>query len=109
MGDQSNEMNYYSIAACQLGLMGLQYDGEPARHFNPEKTVSRAEFGTVFSRLLRGGENNGNKDCRYCPHLNALKENSIMNMIENPLENVELRGYVMLMMQRAASIKEIVN
>jgi hypothetical protein len=43
----------YIIQACELGLMGIHSDGTPLSAFMPEKTVSRAEFGTVLSRLLR--------------------------------------------------------
>lgn len=77
--------------ACYLGLMGLEYDGRPARNFMPEQYVTRAEFGTVFSRLLFGGKYNGNSDCRYCRHLEALKKNDVMNMIDNAMEYIELR------------------
>jgi len=80
--------------ACQLGLMGVGIDS-----FNPNGLVTRAQFGTVLSRALYGDVyNDGNP--YYVNHLNALKDAGIMNYIDNPNQN-EIRGYVMLMMQRA--------
>lgn len=98
------EMKYYTQLACKLGLMGYESDGiQVAKQFNPEKEVSRAEFGTIFSRVLFGLKNNvptNQTDVpRYRRHLNALKNNSIMNNITPTL--IELRGYVMIMMMRS--------
>lgn len=80
--------------ACQLGLMGVGID-----NFNPNGLVTRAEFGTVLSRALYGDANNGGTPY-YADHLAALKDAGIMNNIDTPTQ-LEVRGYVMLMMQRA--------
>jgi len=80
--------------ACQLGLMGVGIE-----KFNPNGIVTRAEFGTVLSRALWGEENNGGNPY-YAKHLQALKDEGIMNKIDNP-NMKEVRGYVMLMMMRA--------
>jgi len=80
--------------ACQLGLMGVGIE-----KFNPNGIVTRAEFGTVLSRALWGDEYNG-ADPYYKDHLQALKDEGIMNIIDNP-NMKEVRGYVMLMMMRA--------
>jgi len=101
MDNKTYESQYYAQAACELNLMWLEFDGSPARYFNPDGIVNRAEFGTVFSRLLRWWLYNGNSDCRYCWHLNRLKKDGIMTQIDNPLESSELKWYVMLMMERA--------
>lgn len=81
--------------ACQLGLMGVGID-----NFNPNGLVTRAEFGTVLSRALYGDANNGGTPY-YADHLAALKDAGIMNNIDTPTQ-LEVRGYVMLMMQRAS-------
>ena len=81
--------------ACQLGLMGVGIT-----NFNPYGLVTRAEFGTVLSRALYGDTYNGGNPW-YADHLNALHEAGIMNNISNPMM-LEVRGYVMLMMQRAS-------
>lgn len=80
--------------ACQLGLMGVGIE-----KFNPYGIVTRAEFGTVLSRALRGDKYNGATPY-YADHLSALEDAGVMNNISNP-SAVEVRGYVMLMMQRA--------
>jgi len=53
MKNQSEEMKSYAQLACQLGLMG-----QGITNFRPDDVVTRAEFGTVVSRMLRGNENN---------------------------------------------------
>ncbi|HRX63959.1 MAG TPA: hypothetical protein P5060_02545 [Candidatus Absconditabacterales bacterium] len=80
--------------ACQLGLMGVGVD-----NFDPYGIVDRAQFGTVLSRALYGDMYNG-ADPYYADHLEALQDAGIMNNISNPMAP-EVRGYVMLMMQRA--------
>jgi hypothetical protein len=62
--------------------------------------VTRAQFGTILSRTLRGDKNNG-WNIYYKKHLDELKENGIMTKINTPLAK-ELRGWVMLMLQRTA-------
>jgi len=74
--------------------MGIGID-----EFNPNGMVTRAEFGTVFSRALFGDIYNGSNPY-YKDHLQALKDAGIMNDISNPNAR-EIRGYVMLMMKRA--------
>ena len=94
LAGQTEEMKGYIEESCQLGLMGVGI-----KAFNPNGAVTRAQFGTVLSRVLRGDENEGG-DPYYAKHLEALKDAGIMNNISNPMAN-EIRGYVMLMMMRA--------
>ena len=82
--------------ACQLGLMGVGINA-----FNPNGIVTRAQFGTVLSRALYGDEYNVDTNPYYAEHLAALKDAGVMNNISNP-DAAEVRGYVMLMMQRAS-------
>ena len=86
--------------ACQLGLMGVGI-----KNFNPNGIVTRAEFGTAFSRALNANDADklaemNKADPYYKEHLNFLKEEGIMNNISDP-NMVEVRGYVMLMMMRS--------
>lgn len=103
MEDQSSEMKFYSKIVCQLWLMGLKSDGiTPLKSFDPNSFVTRAQFGTILSRLIFGDVYNikeGEEIVWYQKHLNALKENKIMNKIENP-DMIEMRWWVMLMLQR---------
>ena len=87
----------YAETACQLGLMGVGTNGI----FNPNGVVTRAEFGTVLSRVLWGDTYNATEGgVWYAGHLTALKAADIMNDISNPTMK-EVRGYVILMTQRA--------
>ncbi len=99
IAETSEEMKFYMKISCQLGLMGLNADGTPNTFFTPDGQVTRAQFGTMLSRLLYGNLNNGKPGQRYEAHLNALKAAGIMNKITFP-EMLEMRGRVMLMMMR---------
>lgn len=52
LAGQTQEMKDYIEESCQLGLMGVGITA-----FNPNGAVTRAQFGTVLSRVLRGDEN----------------------------------------------------
>jgi hypothetical protein len=78
--------------------MGLNTDGTIDTVFNPNEVITRAQFGTILSRVLRGDIYNGG-EIYYKKHLDALKEAGIMNKIDTPLAK-ELRGWVMLMLMR---------
>lgn len=93
ISDQSIEMKFYINLSCQLWLMWQNLS-----NFNPTWVVTRAQFGTMLSRVLRWDKyNNGSP--YYQNHLNALKNTSIMTKIDEPYSN-ELRGRTMLMMLR---------
>ncbi len=104
MKDQSLEMQYYAELSCKLGLMWLTSDGFPNTVFNPNATVTRAQFWTMLSRLLYGNKYNKPAvgEDYYTPHLKALQKAGIMKNISMPW-NYELRWYVMIMMERIAN------
>lgn len=83
MNNESDEMKFYAGLACQLGLMGLNDQGSANETFNPNETVTRAQFGTVLSRLIRQDKNNGGTPY-YAKHLQALKTAGIMTKIDTP-------------------------
>jgi hypothetical protein len=89
-------MKDYATKACQLGLMGMDMD-----YFQPYLTVSRAQFGTILSRLLWQTTYAGGK-YYYIKHLQALKDNGVMNDITDPEQKQELRQRVRLMLMRSA-------
>ena len=94
VANQTEEMQGYIKEACQMGLMG-----QGITAFNPNGVVTRAQFGTVLDRVLNGTANDGGTPY-YTAHLNALKDAGVMTNIATP-NAPEVRGYVMLMMQRA--------
>ncbi|MDD2537208.1 MAG: hypothetical protein PHU61_01805, partial [Candidatus Absconditabacteria bacterium] len=100
LGEVDLELQGYVIQACQLGLMGYRADGISVKsHFLPNDMITRAEVGTLFSRLLRGNIYAGIDEYRYQRHLLALKKKSIMNLIDAPLLP-ELRESLYLMLYR---------
>lgn len=69
--------------------MGLDESGRPKSSFDPWAIVTRAQFGTVLSRALRGNTYNGGEPY-YQDHLSALQRAEIMKQIDIP-QNEELR------------------
>ena len=99
MGDLAD----YIQLAYQLQIMGIHHDGTALPYFEPNKFVTRAEFATVFSRVLYGAKYNQDGEGWANGHLNALKEAGILkNITPNMLE---LRGRVLLMLQRSTVAK----
>ena len=93
VANQSSEMKFFIKLSCQLCIMG-----QGITNFNPNEQVTRAQFGTVMSRILWGNTYNVGTPY-YASHLNALANAGIMTQISNPSMK-ELRGYVMIMMKR---------
>ena len=99
------------ITSCELWLMWLEADWlTPAKSFNPDGYVTRAQFWTVLSRLLFGDTYNvkdesgvsSKKWFWYEKHLQALKDYWVMTKIDWDWPNyLERRGRVMIMLERA--------
>ena len=85
LATQSDEMQFYMKISCELGLMGLNSDGTPNTVFNPDGEVTRAQFGTMLSRLLYGNAHNTSSGVWYEAHLQALKADAIMTKISTPM------------------------
>ena len=103
---ESTEMKNYIKTACQLGLMGRESNGKTTQtYFTPTGTMTRAQIGTVLSRLLYGNVNNSTDSVNwYTKHLQALKTSGIMNDISPP-NHEEIRWFILLMFKRAADKK----
>lgn len=100
------ELRSLVVKSCELWLMWLESDWKtPSKSFNPSDRVTRAQFGTVLSRLLFGDFYNiqdGETMLWYQKHLQALKEYWIMTKIDGDWPNyLEKRWWVMIMLQRA--------
>ena len=80
-------------------IMWINADGAPLKKFNPNGKVTRAEYATVFSRVLFGDKYNKSEWNYYEDHLNALKEAGILTNTTPTIQ--EIRGWVMLMMYRS--------
>ncbi len=103
--DLDSESKFFIKTACQLDVMGLKSDGKtPEAYFNPHDKVSRAQFGTMLSRLIYGDVYNiySGEDTQYTwyqKHLQALNRDDIMKKIQDPFI-FEQRWRVMLMLYR---------
>ena len=76
---------------------------EPLTMFRPDDVVTRAEFGTMLSRLLFGSLYNIDAgDDWYVKHMSALESNNILT--KNDPFMIEKRGYTMLMLERVSEI-----
>lgn len=89
-------------------IMWINADGTPIKKFNPKGQVTRAEYATVFSRVLFGDRFNKSEWNYYENHLAALKK---VGILTNDTPSIkEVRGWVMLMMYRSSSANlEAVN
>lgn len=89
-------------------IMWINADGTPIKKFNPKGQVTRAEYATVFSRVLFGDRFNKSEWKYYEDHLAALKKVGILTNDEPTIK--EVRGWVMLMMYRSSNVDlEAVN
>lgn len=95
INDQSRDLRSYIRNICQLGFM----HGDMS-HFNPNGIVTRAEFGTVLSRMLYGTTYEAWTPY-YIHHLQALKNANIITDTDPAM--LELRWHVMLMLMRASN------
>ena len=97
----NQEMRDYMRISCQFDVMGIHPNRTPLSDFMPDKFVSRAEFGTIFSRILRGSTNEGTDEFWYQNHLLALKNNKIITNTTPTIQ--EVRAWVFLMIYRSAT------
>ena len=93
----------YIVKAYQYQIMGINADGSALENFNPNGLVTRAEYATVFSRVLYWDKYNQAWADYYSKHLAALKEAGILSNDDPTIQ--EVRGWVMLMMYRSANEK----
>ena len=82
-------------------IMWINADGTPLEEFNPNGIVTRAEYATVFSRVLYWDNYNRYEWNYYEGHLIALKEAGILKNINPTIQ--EMRWWVMLMMYRSTN------
>ena len=96
-GLAGTDLAAFAVEACEYGLMGIATQGI----FNPNGTLSRAEFGTILSRVLFGSVYDGGTPF-YSAHLNALNQAGLMNDLSNPERSI-MRGDAMLLLFRAST------
>lgn len=88
--------------SCYLWIMWIGID-----KFRPKDSVSRAEFGTVLSRILYWDTYNVTNWKYYEKHLKALKDNGVITNTNPSLK--EKKWYVLLMLKRYIDSKSKEN
>ena len=96
------DLTWYIQLAYQYQIMGIRSDWSPMENFNPDKTVTRAEFATVLSRVLFGNTYNQGWVKYYEKHIEALKKANILNNTNPDL--VEARWRIMTMLYNTQNI-----
>jgi len=56
--NEIEELQTYMILACQLGIMGVDYYGNPDTLFNPNHFFTRDQLVTTLSRIYFGEQYN---------------------------------------------------
>lgn len=99
MANENEEMIGYALEACQLGIMGLKWDGTPAEKFEPNGLINKAQLATILSRLLYGDKNNSDDACWYCKHIDVMKADGVITVTTDLMDPIR-RAWAMLMMMR---------
>ncbi len=90
---ESQEIKEYAEKACALWLMWIDME-----YFQPNKLVTRAQFWTIFGRLLWWKIVS---KPYYAGHLARLRKRWIMTQIDRPEERIEVRKWAWLMFMRS--------
>lgn len=98
------DLRDYIQMAYQFQIMGVKKDGTALENFHPYRSVTRAEFATVFSRVLYWDKYNQTGETWASWHLEALRNAGILKDTSSTLK--ELRGRVMLMLMRSVQKKQ---
>jgi hypothetical protein len=86
-------------------VMGVHPDYTPLSDFMPDNYVSRAEFWTIFSRILWGTANEGTDQYWYQNHLTALRNAGIITNTTPTM--YELRAWVFLQLYRSWLVTQL--
>lgn len=98
------DLAWYIQLAYQYQIMWINADWTPIEDFNPNKTVTRAEFSTVLSRVLFGNIYNQNWSNYYEKHIDALAKANIISNTDPNL--VEARWWIMTMLYKSQTTIE---
>ena len=108
ISDQTPEMKWYIKLSCQLGVMGYHADGKTKKaNFDPNKSVSKAQFATLLSRLLWWSTFDNDSASEYWKdHLKALENAKITEKESSQAKKViQKRWGVLKMLKNAYEYK----
>lgn len=91
----TNDLKPYTRKICSYWIMWTDWED-----FRPTSKVTRAELWTTISRMLWGTKHNVSWKDFYIYHLNALKNNGIMNNLDNPTTTLARRWDTFIMFKR---------
>lgn len=91
----SDNLKEFTQRICSYKIMWSN-----GKNFNPRGKVTRAELGTTISRMLWWDRYNVDWKDYFIYHLNALKENWIMNNIKTPNKILAKRWDTFVMLKR---------
>ena len=92
------DLEAYIHQAYRLQIMGINADGSQLENFLPNDLATRAEFATVFSRVLFGNRFNQWWDNWFAQHLYILKKAKVLN--NNVPQEKEIKMNVILTLYR---------
>lgn len=97
------EMQTFARISCELNIMWLKQNGDPASTFRPKDLMTRAEIFTALNRLVNGTIDNSETGVRYVKHMNRLVQQKVVFDTTQPQRNT-LRWEVLLMLMRAYTV-----
>lgn len=95
------DLTWYIELAYKYQIMWIKADWSSLKNFNPDRTVTRAEFATVLSRVLYGNIYNQTWKNYYEKHIEALEKANILSNTNPDL--VEARWWIMTMLYNTQS------
>lgn len=103
VSDKLGDLAYYIQEWYKLQIMWIHADGTALSKFSPSSSVTRWEFGTVFSRVLHGNKYNIGNSHYYEKHLEVLKDEGILTNTNPKL--IEKRWWILLMLYRSQKVE----
>ena len=94
-GTITSDLKPYARKTCAYDIMGKNWT-----KFRPSEPLTRAQLWTVLSRMIRWDKYNLEWNWYYMYHVNALKDNGIMNNISNASKIPTKRWDVIIMLKR---------
>ena len=106
-GEVWSDLTEWIKTSCRLGIMGQDGKWGTNEYFNPQGYVTRAEFWTMLSRIIRGDLYDG-WEPYYQRHIEKLQYQGVMDKYTSPFIN-EKRGDIMAMLQYSYNKQRLVG
>lgn len=108
INNESDELKYYMKLSCQLGIMGLDYYGNPDTVFNPNHFVTRDQFVTILSRMLfRNTYNLKPNEYTFFDRVRNIAIHTLKNITEALKLNIPLKARIDWYSKHLEAIKKL--